>query len=376
MKIAVRMLIMLAIVGVVLGGVFFFDGFRGKMIAQYMKKFASPTQTVATTTATEQTWHNTIEATGTLRAMQGAELSSDLSGIVDQINFKSGGDVAKGAVLLRLRSEDDAAKLQQLQSAANLAQTNYQRDLRQLSAQAVSRATVDTDRSTLRSAQAAVDAQQATIAKKTVLAPFAGHLGIREVDLGQYLAAGTAIVSLQALDPIFVDFYVQQQDVARITNGETVALSVEGYPGRAFTGTIQAVNAQIDSATRTLQVRAVVQNQDHALLPGMFATVEMTVGKPEQLITLPQTAISFDPYGSTVFVVKDKTVDGHRTQFVHQQFVQTSQTRGDQVAVTKGLKAGDVVVVAGQTKLRNGTTVDINNAVLPSNDPNPTPVEQ
>jgi membrane fusion protein (multidrug efflux system) len=123
-------------------------------------------------------------------------------------------------------------------------------------------------------------------------------------------------------------------------------------------------------------VRAVVQNQDHALLPGMFATVEMTVGKPEQLITLPQTAISFDPYGSTVFVVKDKTVDGHRTQFVHQQFVQTSQTRGDQVAVTKGLKAGDVVVVAGQTKLRNGTTVDINNAVLPSNDPNPTPVEQ
>jgi membrane fusion protein (multidrug efflux system) len=119
-----------------------------------------------------------------------------------------------------------------------------------------------------------------------------------------------------------------------------------------------------------------VQNQDHALLPGMFATVEMTVGKPEQLITLPQTAISFDPYGSTVFVVKDKTVDGHRTQFVHQQFVQTSQTRGDQVAVTKGLKAGDVVVVAGQTKLRNGTTVNINNAVLPSNDPNPTPVEQ
>lgn len=373
MKLAIRLLIMLVVVGLVLGGVFFFDAFRAHMIAQFMKGFANPTQTIAALPAQARPWQDEIEAVGSLRAMNGADLSSDLSGIVDQINFKSGDDVAAGTVLLRLRSEDDTARLAQLQTALALARTNYQRDLRQLAAQAVARSTVDTDLSTLRSAQAAVDQQQATIDKKTVVAPFAGHLGIRQVDVGQYVAAGTAIVTLQALDPIYADFYVPQQDIAQMRIGQTATVTVDTYPGRVFEGVIEAVNARVEAATRTLQVRARIANPDHALLPGMFATVHVAVGPPRPLITLPQTAITYNPYGSTVFLVEG-TQAGH--QSVRQVFVETGATRGDQVAVTKGLAAGDLVVVAGQVKLRNGTPVEINNSVLPADAANPTPIEQ
>jgi membrane fusion protein (multidrug efflux system) len=260
-----------------------------------------------------------------------------------------------------------------LQTSLNLARTNYQRDLRQLQAQAVARATVDTDLSNLRSSQAAVDQQQAAIDKKTVTAPFAGHLGIRQVDVGEYVAAGTPIVTLQALDPIFVDFFVPQQDLAEMKIGETASVSVDTYPGRLFRGKIEAVNARVDSATRTLQVRASIANPDHALLPGMFATVHVEVGAPHAFVTLPQTAITYNPYGSTVYLV-DGTVPGHQT--VRLVFVQTGETRGDQVAITKGLSAGEVVVVAGQVKLRNGTPVEINNSVLPTDAANPTPIEQ
>jgi membrane fusion protein (multidrug efflux system) len=373
MKIAIRLLIMLVLAGLVLGGVFFFDGFRSMMIAKYMKNFANPTQTIAALPASPSPWQSEVEAVGSLRAMNGADLSSDLSGIVDQINFKSGDDVAAGAVLLRLRSEDDTARLAQLQSALALARTNYQRDLRQLRAQAVARATVDTDLSNLRTAQAALDQQQAAIDKKTVVAPFAGHLGIRQVDVGEYVAAGTPIVTLQALDPIYADFYVPQQELAQMNIGQTATVTVDTYPGRVFSGRIEAVNARVDAATRTLQVRARIANPDHALLPGMFATVHVAVGAPQSLITLPATAITYNPYGSTVFLVEGAGA-GHQT--VRQVFVQTGATRGDQVAITKGLAAGDVVVVAGQVKLRNGTPVAINNSLLPADAANPTPTEQ
>jgi membrane fusion protein (multidrug efflux system) len=377
MKIAIRLLIMLLIAGVVFGGVFFFDAFRNKMIAHYMKSFANPIQTVATTVATAQPWQQQIDAVGTVRAMNGADLSSDTSGIVDAINFKSGDDVAAGTVLLRLRSEDDPARLQQLQTAVTLAQTNYLRDLRQLQAQAVARATVDTDLSNLRSAQAAVSQQQATIAKKTIVAPFAGHLGIREVDLGQYVAAGTAIVTLQALDPIYVDFYVPEQNLAEMKIGEAVTAQVDTYPDRTFAGAIEAVNARVESATRTLQVRAAFANADHALLPGMFATIGVPVGAPQSLVTLPQTAISYNPYGSTVFIAEqDKGPDGKTALVAHQVFVATGQTRGDQVAILKGVAPGDTVVVAGQVKLHNGTPIAVNNTVLPTDAANPIPVEQ
>jgi membrane fusion protein (multidrug efflux system) len=373
---------MLFVAGIVFGGVFFFDAFRGKMIAKYMKAFANPTETISAAVATAQPWQQTVEVVGSLRAMNGADLSSDTSGIVEAINFKSGDDVAAGTVLLRLRSEDDPARLQQLQTAVSLAQTNYQRDLRQLQAQAVARATVDTDLSNLRSAQAAVAQQQASMAKKTIVAPFAGHLGIREVDVGQYVPAGTSIVTLQALDPIYVDFYVPQQDMAQMKIGQSVTVKVDTYAGRVFTGRIEAVNARVDTATRTLQVRAAIANADRALLPGMFATVAVAIGAPQSLVTLPQTAVTYNAYGSTVFLVQQGNpaagsgTDAKPTLVARQVFVATGPTRGDQVAVLHGVAAGDRVVIAGQSKLHNGSPVAINNSVVPSDDADPHPVQQ
>ena len=376
MKTGIRVLLVLIIAGAVFGGVFFFDQFRGKMIAKYMKLYADPVQTVATQVARAQPWQPHIQAVASLRAMSGADLSSDTSGIVEAINFKSGDDVAAGAILLRLRSEDDPAKLQQLQTAVSLAQTNYQRDLRQLKAQAVARATVDTDLSNLRSAQSAVTQQQAMIAKKTIVAPFAGHLGIRSVDVGQYVPAGTAIVTLQALDPIYADFYVPQQNLQQMTAGQAISMTVDAYPDRVFSGKIEAVNARIDQVTRNLQVRAALPNADRALLPGMFATVEVSVSTPQTLITLPQTAVTYNSYGSTVFLVQNSDAGGKQHLTARQVFVSTGDTRGDQVAILKGVTAGDTVVVAGQVKLHNGSPLAINNAILPSNDPNPHVVEQ
>jgi membrane fusion protein (multidrug efflux system) len=214
------------------------------------------------------------------------------------------------------------------------------------------------------------------------VAPFAGHLGIREVDVGQYVPAGTSIVTLQALDPIYVDFYVPQQDMAQMKIGQSVTVKVDTYAGRVFTGRIEAVNARVDTATRTLQVRAANANADRALLPGMFATVAVAIGAPQSLVTLPQTAVTYNAYGSTVFLVQQGNpaagsgTDAKPTLVARQVFVATGPTRGDQVAVLHGVAAGDRVVIAGQSKLHNGSPVAINNSVVPSDDADPHPVQQ
>ncbi len=376
MKLVRRLLIMLLLAALVFGGVIGFDWYRGRMIAKYLKAFSSPSESVSTMTAEPTDWHDQLSAVGTVRAERGADLSTDVDGIVADIDFTSGQDVKQGDVLLRLRTEDDTARLHQLQSALTLAQSNYQRDQRQLAAQAVARATVDADLSALHQAQSAVAAQQALMAKKTLVAPFSGRLGLRLVDPGQYLAAGTTIVTLQALDPIYVDFYVPQQYVGRLHAHQPIEFSVDAYPGRVFTGTVQALNARIDTATRTLQVRGVFPNPGHDLLPGMFGHVSVTIGAPTRYITLPQTALSYNPYGDTVYVVAPKTIDGKKALVATQVFVRVGQTRGDQVAILGGIAAGDSVVVAGANKLHNGSLVTINNAILPLDNPNPHPAEE
>ena len=376
MKLLRRMAIMLVLAGFVFGGVIGFDWFRGQMIAKFLKKFASPSESVATMTAGLSDWRDRLDAVGSVRAERGADLSTDVDGIVAEIDFRSGQDVTQGDVLLRLRTEDDAGRLRQLQSALALAQANYQRDQRQLAAQAVARATVDADFSTLHQAQAAVAAQQALMAKKVLVAPFNGRLGLRLVDPGQYLAAGTTVVTLQALDPIYVDFYVPQQYIGRLHAGAKVWFAVDAYPGHIFNGTVQALNARVDTATRTLQVRGVFANPDHKLLPGMFGHVQVTIGAPSAHITLPQTALSYNPYGDTVYVVAHQRVDGKTVLVAHQVFVRAGPTRGDQVAILSGITAGDVVVVAGANKLHNGSLVTVNNAILPMDQPNPHPAEE
>ncbi len=373
-----RMLIMLILVGAVLGGLFGFKSFVGGKIKEAMAGMANMPQTVSAMKAASSDWQPRIDAVGSLRAVRGAELSLEVPGVVEEIAFQSGDEVQAGQVLLRLRNDDEVAKLQSLEATAQLAQITYDRDVKQLKAQAISQAIVDNDEANLRNAKAQVAQQKAVVDKKTLRAPFAGKLGLRQVDLGQFLSAGTMIATLQSLHPIFVDFLLPQQAVAQISVGQTVKAKVDAFPGREFTGKITAINPKIETASRNVQVRATLPNDDQKLLPGMFATVELETGKAQHLVTLPQTAVSYNPYGSLVYIVDDKNKDaGGKPQLLARQvFVTTGATRGDQVAILKGVADGDMVVTSGQIKLRNGVPLAIDNRVVPTNDAAPKPVDQ
>ena len=373
-----RMVIMLIVVGVVFGGIFGFQAFKGAMIKKFMSQMSAPPQTVSTAVVGMQEWQPHLEAVGSLRALKGADLSLEVSGVVDTITFNSGDDVAEGAVLLKLRDKDDAAKLQSLQAMAELSEITLERDLKQSKVQAVSKATVDTDRANLKNVKAQVAEQLAVVEKKALRAPFAGHLGIRLVDLGQYLSAGTVVVTLQALDPVYFDFFLPQQAIDRIQLGQPITARVDTYANQAFVGEISAINPKIDTSSRNVQVRATLKNADHKLLPGMYATVEISTGVPLQRITLPQTAVAFNPYGATVYVIDEKGQDasGKPQLIARQTFVTTGETRGDQVAIVSGLKGGETIVTAGQIKLHNGSAVLINNAIQPTAEATPVPVDQ
>jgi membrane fusion protein (multidrug efflux system) len=369
------LVILIIVAAVILGGIFAWHVFMGKMMAKYMSGAASAPQTISTTVAAATSWQAQIQAIGSVRAVRGADLALQAPGIVDEIHFESGSEVPAGAVLLKLKPYDDPAKLAQLQAAAVLAEQTYKRDQEQFAAQAISQQVLDSDVSTLKSAQAQVAAQQALIDEKTIKAPFGGKLGIRQIDEGQYLTAGTTVVTLQALDPIYIDFYVPQQELARLKSGETVGATLDAYGAAAFSGTISSINSKVDTASRNVQVRASFPNADHRLVPGMFATVRIDNGAPTTQVTLPQAAITYNPYGDTVFVVKQSGVDdkGKPKATAQQTFVTLGATRGDQVAVLSGVAAGDVVVTAGQMKLRNGSPVVVDNSVTPANDASPTP---
>jgi membrane fusion protein (multidrug efflux system) len=318
-----------------------------------------------------------IEVVGTFQPVRGADLSVEVPGIIDQVNFDSGGDVAAGAQLIRLRDNDDVAKLHTLEASRDLAQANFDRDKAQLDRMLISRAQFDVTAANLQSFQAQVAEQQAIVAKKTLRAPFAGHIGIRAVNAGQFISPGTVVVTLQALDPIYMDFFVPQQVLDRVSVGMGVTVRVDTYPQSTFAGRISTIDPKVDTATRNVAVRATLPNRDRRLLPGMFANVEIQTGAPMRYITLPQTAITFNPYGNIVYRVTEQTDDkGKQSLIARQAVVTTGQTRGDQIAVLSGLNEGDLVVSAGQAKLQNGAPVTVNNAVQPSNDPNPQPRER
>jgi len=372
-----RMVIMLAVTGLVLGAVFGFEAFKSVMIGKFLKTLANPPQTVSTMVAHSQEWQSQLEAVGSLRAVNGANISGQISGIVSAIHFESGADVKKGALLLELMAADDIAHLEALKATATLAQITLDRDRTLVKTNAVSQQTVSTDEGNLKNAKALVAQQQALVDYKSIKAPFSGRLGIRQVDLGQYLAAGTAIVTLQQLDPIYVDFYVPQQALAQIKIGQKTTAKVDTFPNRTFDGKILAINSQVDPATRNVQVRVTMANTDNLLLPGMFATVDIDTASPQKFITLPQTAIAYNSYGNIVYLVDDKGKDakGQPQLVARQTFVTTGATRGDQVAVLTGIKEGDTVVSTGQVKLHNGSPIIVNNTVQPANDPNPKPVD-
>lgn len=368
-----RMVIMLMAVGAVLGGVYGFQILKTKLIAKALSDYAAAPQTVSATQAQFQDWQPLLRAVGTLRAIQGVDIAPEQPGIVETLTFQSGQDVTAGTLLMTMRLNDANSRLAQLQAMQELADITYQRDLRQLREKIVSQATVDADLANLKSARAQVEAQKALIDAKSIRAPFSGRLGIRQVDVGQYLNPGTPIVTLQALDPIYIDFYLPQQALARLAVGEVLRARVDAVPGQAFPGKITAINAKVDIGSRNVQVRATLANTGLKLVPGMFATIEIETDPPKKLLTLPQSAIAFNAYGSTVFVLEESGKDdkGNPKLVAQQTFVTTGASRGDQIAVLTGVKEGQTVVTAGQIKLRNGTVVLVDNTVQPSASPAP-----
>ncbi|OYV18951.1 MAG: RND family efflux transporter MFP subunit [Methylococcaceae bacterium NSM2-1] len=373
-----RMIIMLIVVGIVLGGIFGFINFKGRMTKKFMTSQGEPLQTVSTITAGFLEWLPKLEAVGSLQAVQGTNISAEVSGIVAKIHFKQGDNVKLGTPLLQLRADDDLAKLQSLKATEQLARITYQRDLEQFRAEAISKQTVDIDKANLDVAVANVAQQQALIDKKLIRAPFSGRLGVRLVDVGQYLDAGTAIGTLQALDTVFVDFFLPQQALATLKIGQKVTLKTDAYPTQQFTGDITVINPKIDINTRNVLVRATLENPEHKLLPGMYATVNVATGLAHRYITLPRTAITFNSFGSTVYRVEDggKDEKGKPKLIAKQSFVTTGDSRGDQIAILKGINEGETIVTSGQIKLRNGSPVTVDNSILPSNDDTPQPIDQ
>ncbi|MDA3914311.1 efflux RND transporter periplasmic adaptor subunit [Oleiagrimonas sp.] len=335
--------------------------------------------TVSTIRATDQLWQPSLQAVGTLRAAQGAELAMDVSGLVTAVHLKSGNVVKQGQVLLQLRDGDDVAQLHQLQANAQLARITFDRARQQLAAQAISKASYDNAEANLKARQAAVAQQKVTVSKKQLRAPFAGRVGIITISPGDYLSAGSPVVTLQQLDTLYVDFFVPQSELGRLKPGQLVHLKLDAYPDRTFDGTLSAISPKVDTSTRNARVEATVPNHDHQLTPGMFAKVSVDIGSPKPSLTLPQTAIVYNPYGDTVYVVhpsKGKDDQGKpQPPTVKQAFVSTGTTRGDQVVILKGIGVGTEVVTSGQIKLKNGAPITIDNRVQPADSANPTPQE-
>ena len=372
-----RMLIMLAAVGLLFGAIFGYKAFQAQMNKRFMASQQMPAVTVSAIKAEFHPWQPQLKAVGSLRAVRGVDVTSEISGLVRTLHFNPGDEVREGHLLVRLNADSDLALLRSLEAAAELAGTVYERDKKQLAVQAISQATLDADAADLKSKHAQVEQQRAIVAKKTIRAPFAGRLGISTVNPGQYINPGDKIITLQSLSSIYADFYLPQQELSRVSLGQNILVASDTHPGRTFTGKITTINPKVESDSRNVQVEATINNPRHELFPGMYVSVEVKTGKEELYLTLPQAAVTYNPYGETVYIIEEgKTPDGSPLLKVKQTFITVGPTRGDQVAVLKGIKEGDMVVTSGQLKLKPGSTVTINNQVQPSNDAAPRPVDE
>ncbi len=370
-----RMLITLSIVAVFLAaiGLLKFREVRAA-IAQHAS-FQPPPEAVTTIVAHRTEWPESLKAIGTAVAVQGVIVSADLPGIVDRIDFESGKTVKKGAVLVQLDVKQETAQLAAAEAQLKLARLSYERLRGLRDSGVVAQADYDKAAADQSQAEAAVGEIRATIERKTIRAPFSGLLGIRQVNLGQYLAAGDKVVPLQSLDPIYVNFSVPQQDVARVRTGERVRVtSGEPAGSLALAGKVTAIDSVVDPATRNVQVQATLGNPDGRLHPGMFVDAEALLGTSDAVVALPASSIGYAPYGDSVFVVSDmKRPDGSTYKGVQQRFVKLGRSHGDQVAVVSGLEEGQEVVTSGVFKLRSGAAVLVNNKVQPGNNPSPKP---
>lgn len=336
--------------------------------------FQPPPEAVTTIVANQEQWPATLGAIGSVVAVQGVTVSADLPGIVESITFDSGKTTHKGEVLVQLDARQERAQLAAAESQRDLARLNLNRADGLRDEGIVSQAEHDRVAAEYTQAVARVGEIRATIDRKIIRAPFTGLLGIRQVNRGQYLTGGSPVVSLQSLDPIYVNFDVPQQSVGHVRAGGTIHVTLEGQAGKEFVGQITAVDSIVDEATRNISVQATLPNETGTLRPGMYVQAQVVLGAQKPVVSLPASAINYAPYGDSGFVVADlQGPKGEKYKGVKQQFVKLGGTRGDQVAIVSGVNAGDLVVTSGVFKLRNGVAVSVNNDVQPGNDPAPNP---
>jgi len=371
-----RLIIVVVAAGVLLAAIVGFNTWKANFVAKLRLKNAAPPQTVTVASARFADWQPEVSAVGSLRAVRGVDITTEVTGLVRTLRFQSGDEAKAGQVLVELNADTEIAQQRALEAAADLSATVYERDKAQYEAQAISKAQLDADAADLKNKRAQAAAQAALVAKKTLRAPFAGRLGITTVNPGQYLNTGDKVVTLQAVDPVYVDFKLPQQQLAKIANGQDVNVTTDTFAGVRFVGKINAIDPRVDASTRNFQAEATIPNPERRLLPGMFTRVAVLAGEVQHYLTLPQTSITYNPYGATVFLATRKPGGTDKDLIAQQSFVTLGPTRGDQVAVLKGVKQGDLVVTSGQLKLNNGTPLIINDSAQPANDPNPSPQEQ
>jgi membrane fusion protein, multidrug efflux system len=370
---AKRLILMLGVVAVLLSALGFAK-FRQIESAVHASTFQPPPEAVTSIVTQREQWPASMNAIGTIEAVHGVMVSADLPGTVARINFDSGKAVREGEVLVELDTRQERAQLASLEAQRDLARVNFSRMQQLVNEGVISRAEYDQATAQQKATEANVAEIRATIERKTIRAPFSGILGIRKVNLGQYLPAGSPVVSNQSLNPIYVNIGVPQQAAAQIHVGRKLRVTAEDAAGMVFTGSVTAIDSEVDETTRNIQIQATLSNPGGKLRPGMFVQVELPLGASRSVITLPASAINYAPYGDSVFVITDlKDPKGQTYRGVQQQFVKVEGSRGDQVAVISGLNPGDEVVTSGVFKLRNGAAVQVNNKVQPGNSPAPKP---
>lgn len=369
-RMVLAILAVLLLVGII-GGIKFM---QVKAMIANAGKFAPPPAAVTTVVAKTQTWQPVLSYVGALKAVNGVVVSTDLAGIVSEIHFESGAMAKSGDLLVKLDTRQEDAQLVQAQSKADWARMNLDRQKDLFSKNTVAKSDYDAAVTEYEQDKAAVENAKALIARKTITAPFDGLLGIRQVNLGQFVNVGAGIVPLQSLDPIYVDFSIPQQDIDRIEVGKKIRFKVSGLEDKEYDGVISSIDSLVDSATRNITVEATVRNEDGKMRPGMFVKVEVLLPPQDGVIAIPSTAINYAPYQDSVFIIKHKTdKDGKPEVYVTEQAVKTGPTRGDLVSILSGLSAGDEVVSSGVFKLHDGADVQINNTVQPASDENPKP---
>lgn len=368
-----RMKKMLVFLAILFGLIFGWKMINYILFKRFMASAQKPAQTVSTIKVKYTLWQPQLKSVGSLRATVGVNVTTELAGLVKNIYFTPGAHVTKGTVLIQLNADTELGQLHALQAQTELAKITYKRDKAQYAVLAVSKQQLDTDEWNLKNLIAQTEQQAATVEKKTIRAPFTGRLGISSVNPGQYLNVGNTVTTLQTLDPIYVDFYLPQQSLSEIKIGQTVKAFSDAYKNKSFQGKVTTIEPLVDTNTRNVKVEATLENPDEILIPGMYASVEIITGTAEKFLTLPQTAVSFNPYGEVIFIVeeKGKNEKGEPQYIARQKFVTTGLTRGDQIQVLSGVKEGEIVVTSGQLKLQNDTPVIINNTVQPANNPAP-----